>query len=368
MTLRQDEFIAECSDIDFAIIFRKDGTYVVKQIEDKFYIGENVIYIDVWKKDDKRTIYNTIYFDGKSGYYYMKRFNVKSIIKDREYNLTKGEKGSKIMWFTANPNGEAEIVKITHRPRKRLKNKVLEIDFSELAIKGRNSQGNIATKYGVSKIVLKEEGISTLGGRKIWFDQEVLRLNPDGRGEFLGEFKANDKILVIYENGVFNIKTYELSNHFDLGILKIEKFEINKIWTAVFYEAEQKFNYLKRFKFEDVEEATIIGEHKDSKLLLISDFTKPQFEIEFGGKNKDRENEIIDAEEFISEKSYKARGKRLTTYLVKKIIELEPKIEQEIEDATKTDKNQSDTKDKNEDLEFEVIKTDDKGNQTKLDL
>ncbi len=370
MSLRQDEFVADCSDIDFVILFRKDGTYLVKQVEDKFYIGENVMHIDVWKKGDERTIYNAIYFDGKSGYYYMKRFNVKSIIKDKEYNLTKGEKGSKVIWFTANPNGEAETVKITHRPRKRLKNKTLEINFSELAIKGRNSQGNIATKYGVAKITLKEEGVSTLGGRKIWFDKEVLKLNPDGRGEFLGEFKGNDKILVIYENGIFNVKTYELSNHFEPNILRIEKFDANKIWAAVFYEAEQKYNYLKRFKFEDLEEATIIGEHKDSKLLLISDYTKAQFEIEFGGKNNDRQNEIIDAQEFISEKSYKARGKRLTTYIVNKIIEIEPEIEDHINDIETLE--QQNTYNENEtdttEPEFEVIKTDEDGKQTKLNL
>lgn len=366
MSLKQDEFVADCSDIDFVIIFRKDGTYLVKQVEDKFYIGKNVIHIDVWKKDDDRTVYNAIYFDGKSGYYYMKRFNVKSIIKDKEYDLTKGEKGSKVLWFTANPNGEAETVKITHRPRKRLKNKVLEVNFSELAIKGRNSQGNIATKYGVQKITLKEEGVSTLGGRKIWFDFEVLKLNPDGRGEFLGEFKANDKILVIYENGNYEVKTYELSNHFNTGILKIEKFNPNKVWAAVFYEGEQKYNYLKRFKFEEVSgETSIIGEHSSSKLILITDAKKTEFEIEFGGKNNDRPNEIIGAEEFISEKSYKARGKRLTTYTVKKITEL---INEEaiINDTEiNIDKN---SYNENIEPEFEVIKTDKDGNQTKLDL
>jgi len=371
MSLRQDEFIGDCSDIDFVIIFRKDGTYLIKQVEDKFYIGKNVIHIDIWKKDDDRTIYNTIYFDGKSGFYYMKRFNVKSIIKDKEYDLTKGESGSKVMWFSANPNGEAETVKITHRPRKRLKNKILEIDFSELTIKGRNSQGNIATKYGVQKITLKEEGISTLGGRKIWFDIEVLKLNPDGRGEYLGEFIADDKILVICESGQCQIKSYDLSNHFGTGVIKIEKFDPDKIWAAVFYEGEQKFNYLKRFKIEEnVSEFSIIGEHNDSKLLLISDKINVQFEIEFGGKNNDRQNEIIDAEEFISEKGYKARGKRLTTYSVKKITEIITEVEEVISEIETNLEQETYKKDKahNNEPEFEVVRTDKDGNQTKLDI
>ncbi|MCD4793543.1 MAG: DNA gyrase/topoisomerase IV subunit A [Bacteroidales bacterium] len=330
MSLRQDEFVADCSDIDLVIVFRKDGTYFVKQVDERIYIGKDVIHIDVWKKDDDRTIYNTIHFDGKSGYCYMKRFNVKSIIRDKEYNLTKGKKGSKVLWFTANPNGEAETVKITHRPRKRLKNKVIEIDFSELAIKGKKSMGNIVTKYGVQKITLKEEGISTLGGREIWFDHEVFKLNPDGRGEYLGEFIADEKILVIYDSGEFQIKTYELSNQFNSGVVNIEKYNPEKIWTAVFYEGEQKFNYIKRFKFEGINgKNSFIGEHKESEFILISDKTAPEILVEFGGKHKKREDEIIDAEEFISEKSVKARGKRLTTYTVKKITEI---IQEEDED------------------------------------
>ncbi|MCF6366740.1 MAG: DNA gyrase/topoisomerase IV subunit A [Bacteroidales bacterium] len=370
MSLRQDDFVADCSDIDLVIIFRKDGTYFVKQVEEKFYIGEGVIHIDVWRKDDDRTVYNAIYFDGKSGYYYMKRFNVKSIIRDKEYNLTKGEKGSKVIWFTANPNGEAETVKITHRPRKRLKNKMIEIDFSELAIKGRSSMGNIATKYGVQKVVLKEEGVSTLGGRKIWFDHEVLKLNADGRGEYLGEFIADDKILVVYDSGKFQIKTYELLNHFETGVLKIEKYNPDKVWTAVFYEGEQKYNYLKRFKFEGINGvSSFIGEHKNSRLISISDELNAKFEIHFGGKNNDRPNEIIEAAEFISEKSYKARGKRLTTYSVKKITELiQEKDENVLNNETLSEKKTYNNKTDNKEPEFEVVKTDKDGNQIKLDL
>ncbi|NPA69069.1 MAG: DNA gyrase/topoisomerase IV subunit A [Chlorobi bacterium] len=359
-SLKQDEYVADCSDIDLVIIFRKDGTYFVKQVEDKFYIGKDVIHIDVWRKDDDRTVYNAIYYDGKTGYYYMKRFSVKSIIRDKEYNLTKGEKGSKVMWFTANPNGEAEVVKITHRPRKRLKNKTIEIDFSELAVKGRNSMGNIATKYGVQKITLKEEGISTLGGRKIWFDFEVLRLNAENRGEYLGEFTADDKILVIYENGKYQITGYDLSTHFEPGILKIEKYNPDKVWSAVFYDADQKYYYLKRFKFEKINGITsFIGDNEKSELTAISDNPDAEYEIEFGGKHKDRENEKITASEFIGEKSYKARGKRITSYTVKKITVIEPEITENTTDSAENTVSEP---------EFEVIKTDKDGNQITLDL
>jgi topoisomerase-4 subunit A len=307
-SLRQDDFICDCSDIDLVIVFRKDGTYFVTQVDDRFYIGKDVIHIHVWKKDDDRTVYNAVYFDGKSGYCYMKRFNVTSIIRDKEYNLTKGEKGSKVLWFTANPNGEAETVKITHRPRKRLKNKVIEVDFSELAVKGRASMGNIATKYGVQKITMKEEGVSTLGGRDIWFDHDVLRLNADERGVYLGEFTGDDKILVIYKTGEFQIKSFELSNHFDADVIRIEKYNAEKVWSCVFYEGEQKYYYLKRFKFEGVNgKASFIGDHKDSECVAVSDHPEAKFVIEYGYKHKERENEEIDAVEFISEKSLKAR-------------------------------------------------------------
>ena len=378
-SLKQNKYIAECSDIDLVIVFRKDGTYFVKQVEDKFYIGKDVIHIDVWKKDDDRTVYNAVYYDGKSGYYYMKRFNVKSIIRDKEYDITKGEKGSKVLWFTANSNGEAETIKITHRPRKRLKNKTIEINFAELAIKGRNSMGNIATKYGVQKITLKEEGISTLGGRHIWFDKEVLRLNTEERGDLLGEFSGDDKILIMYKNGKFQITSFDLSTHFEAEVLKIEKYDMEKIWSAVFFDAEKKYYYLKRFKFVSNNGlSSFIGENPDSELIALSDFKQAKFEIEFGGKQKDRNKEVIDAEEFISEKSIKARGKRLTTYTVKKISEIVPEIseseetipeEANIVSETKTEtETVSDNDETKSEPEFEVIKTDKDGNQIILDL
>ncbi len=365
-SLRQDNYVDDCSDIDLIIVFRKDGTYFVKDVDEKFYIGKNVLHIAVWRKNDTRTIYNVIYYDGGSGNYYMKRFFVKSIIKDKEYNLTKGNDGSKIMWFTANSNGEAETVKITHRPRKRLKNRIIEIDFSQLAVKGRNSMGNIATKYGIQKISLKEEGVSTLGGRKIWFDAEVLRLNAEGRGVLLGEFAGDDKILVLYKNGSYQITAFDLSTHFEPDVLVIEKYVADKIWSVVYFDADQNYPYLKRFKF-DISNgiSSFIGSNSKSKLLDLSDNASVIFEIEFGGKHAHRENEAIHAEAFIAEKSINARGKRLSTYTIKKIHKTEPEeIKKPEPDFNEKEADNTDYSEP----EFEVIKTDKDGNRTLFDL
>ena len=362
-SLRKDKYISDCSDIDDIIIFREDGTYFVTQVQDKFYVGKGVIHIAVWKNDDKRTIYNTIYLDSKSGNYYMKRFFVKSITRDKEYHLTKGNPNSKIMWFSANPNGEAETIKILHRPRKRLKKKSLDLDFSELAIKGRRAMGNLVTKYPVKKITLKEEGISTLGGRKIWFDNTVNRLNIDENGDFLGEFKGEDKIIVFYKNGSYETTTFELTNRYESEVAEIRKFDFDTIWTLVYFEAEQNFNYIKRFKAEDISSSySLIGEDSNSKFIKLSGEKYPVFKINFKGKHSDRDSEIIDAEEFIGEKSYKARGKRLTTFTVKDIEEQEPR------EIPEEEMRETDNKEQGSDPEFEVTQIDDEGNQTVLKL
>ena len=363
-TLRQDTFVADCSDMDLMIVFRRDGTYIVSQVSDKVYIGKDILHVGIWDKDDERTVYNAIYYDGKSGFCFMKRFSVTGIIRDKEYDMTKGEKGSKVLWFSANPNGEAETVKITHRPRKRLKNKTLDVDFSQLAIKGKNSMGNLVTKYGVHKINLLEEGISTLGGRKIWFDHDVFRLNTEGRGELLGEFHGDDTILVFYKSGSYQITSADLTNHYDDDLVKIEKYNPEKTWSLVYFEGEQQFYYLKRFKAEGMNgKMKIMGEHPESKFLIISDAPHASFEIEFGGKHKNRENEIVDAVEFIAEKGYQARGKRLTTHTVKKISE----IIDTTQPSVNPDNNDEDQGELN-DPEFEVIKTDEDGNQIILDI
>ena len=323
--LKKDEFICECSDIDDVIIFRKDGTYYVTKVADKLFVGKDVLHVNVFKKNDKRTIYNVAYRDGKYGPSYVKRFCVTGITRDKQYNLTKGAAGSRVLYFSANPNGEAEVIKVCLKPKPGMKKLVSEYDFATLTIKGRDSQGNLLSKNDIHKISLVQKGASTLGGRKIWLDEDVLRLNTDGRGRYVGEFQGDDRILVANKNGTYNTSDYDLSNHYEEGYLVFEKFDSEKVWSAVFFDAEQQYYYLKRFRFEDMVRITsFIGESEGSYLVCLSGEKRPRFEIVFGGRYENRPAEAIVADEFIAEKSYKARGKRLTTYEVKEIREIEP--------------------------------------------
>ena len=331
--LKKDEYVCNCSDIDDVIIFYKDGKYKIVRISDKLFVGKNILYVNVFKKNDKRTIYNVIYRDGKDGAYFIKRFNVTSMIRDREYDVTQGNPGSKIMYFTANPNGEAEVVKVALRPNPRIKKLILERDFSEISIKGRQSMGNLLTRLEVHKISLKHKGGSTLGGRKVWFDYDVLRLNYDGRGEYLGEFQSEDCILVVHKNGEFYTTDFDLNNHYDSDIMILEKYDPDKVWTAVLYDADQQnYPYLKRFCFEQSSKRqNFLGENKQNELLLLTSETYPRVNVVFGGHDSFREPLIVDAEEFVGVKSFKAKGKRLTTFSVDKIEELEPIIREEPE-------------------------------------
>lgn len=334
--LKKDEFICNCSDIDDVIIFYKDGKYKIVRIADKLFIGKNILYVNIFKKNDKRTIYNAIYRDGKEGSYYIKRFNVTSMIRDREYDVTQGTPGSKIAYFTANPNGEAEVIKVTLRPNPRIKKLIFEKDFSTIAIKGRQSMGNLLTKFEVHKIGLKQRGGSTLGGRKVWFDHDVLRLNYDGRGQYLGEFQSDESILIIQNNGDFYTTDFDLNNHYDADIQRIEKYDPEKVWTAVLYDADQQnYPYLKRFTFEaTAKKQNYLGENKHSKLILLSEQVFPRIQVVFGGHDDFREPLIVEASDFVGVKSYKAKGKRLTTYTVGNIEELEPTRMPESEDTT----------------------------------
>jgi len=323
--LKKDEFVCNCSDIDDIIIFFKDGRYKIVKVVDKMFVGKNILHLDVFKKNDKRTVYNTVYRDGKIGPYYIKRFAVNGITRDKEYDITQGTAGSKVMYFTVNPNAEAEVIRVTLKPKPRLNKLVFEKDFSEIAIKGRQSLGNILTKNDIHKIALKQKGGSTLGGRKVWFDRDVLRLNYDARGEFLGEFQSDELILVASGKGDYYTSNFDLANHYDKDILVIEKFDSNKVWSVVLYDAEQKFNYLKRFQLEPSQKPlNFLGESAGSRLLLLTDVDFPRFEVVFGGHDAYRETMIVDAEEFIGIKSYKAKGKRLSTFEVETINELEP--------------------------------------------
>ncbi|MBN2697485.1 MAG: DNA gyrase/topoisomerase IV subunit A [Bacteroidales bacterium] len=323
--LKKDEYVCDCSDIDDIIVFLKDGTFIVNKVTDKQFIGKDIIHAAVFKKNDRRTIYNVIYFDGNSRNVIMKRAPVTGITREKEYHFIREHKNSKILYFSANPNGEAETVKVFLKPRARLKNTVFEFDFSELAIKGRDAMGNILTKHAVQKIVMKEKGISTLGGRKIWFDEDVARLNADARGRFLGEFSGEDTILVITRMGTFRVTNFDLSNHFEDDWLIVEKFRSGKIWSAVYYDAEQSYYYVKRFRIEPTEKpVNFIGEHPDSRLVRITEVEYPRLELKFGGKSKDRNPEIIEVADFIGVKSYRAKGRRLSKYEVKVVEELEP--------------------------------------------
>ena len=331
-SLKKDEYLCDCSDIDDVIIFRKDGTYFITKVTDKLFIGQNIIHIAVFLKNDKRTIYNVVYRDGKAGVVYAKRFNVTGLTRDKEYNLTKETLGSRITYFSSNPNGEAEIIRVLLKPQGRIKKLNFEYDFADLMIKGRASMGNILSRTPIQKITLKAEGVSTLGGRKIWFDPDVLRLNTEKRGDFIGEFIGDDQILVVLRNNTFYLSSFDLSNHYSDQISVIEKFDVNKVWTAIFFDADQENYYLKRFTMDgNTKIQGFIGDNKASKLICLSDAMYPQFEIKFKGANADRPVEKIDAEDFIAIKSFKARGKRLTTHEVAKIKEIEPLVrEQEV--------------------------------------
>ncbi|HLP73088.1 MAG TPA: DNA gyrase/topoisomerase IV subunit A [Bacteroidales bacterium] len=341
--LKKDEFICDCSDIDDILIIRKDGVYKIVKVDDKIFVGNDILHVGVFLKNDERTIYNVVYQDGKDGNLMAKRCAISGLTRDKEYNLTKGSPGSKIVYMSVNPNGEAEVIRVHHKPKARLKKLVFEFDFGSMAIKGKSSMGNILTRNPVHKVALKEKGLSTLGGRKIWFDDAVFRLNVDGRGNYLGEFSADDKILVITKNGFFRITGFDLSNHFEDNILIIEKYRPGVVYSAVYWDAEQGFYYVKRFTAEESEKPMcFINEHPDSKLVSITEVEYPRLEISFGGKHKDRENEIVEVAEFIAVKSFKAKGKRLTSYTVQNIQEIEPVVLKESKPVTEESESPDD--------------------------
>ena len=336
-SLKKDEYVCNCSDIDDVIVFYKDGTYKVVRIAEKLFVGETerskaekkkaeIIHLAIFRKSDSRTIYNVVYRDGKNGICYIKRFNVTSVTRDREYDLTQGKAGSRVLYFTANPNGEAEVIKVILKPNPKLKRVFFDKDFSELAIKGRQSMGNMLTKLDVARITLKSHGLSTLGGRKVWYDPDVKRLNYDEQGNFLGEFNSGDQILVILKNGDFYLTNFDLNNHFEDNILRIEKYNANKVWTVALFDQDQSgFLYVKRFSMEATSRhQNFLGENAENQMLILTDVAFPRLLVTMGGNDSFREPIEVDAEEFISVKSFKARGKRVTTNNVAKVEELEP--------------------------------------------
>ena len=323
--LKKDEYVCNCSDIDDVIIFYRNGTYKIVRIAEKMFVGKDILYVNVFKRNDVRTIYNVIYRDGKVGYNYIKRFAVTGITRDKEYDLTKGTEGSRILYFSANPNGEAETVKVILKPKARQKLLVFEKNFSDIAIKGRGSQGNILTKADIHKISLKQRGSSTLGGLQVWFDRDILRLNYDGRGEELGEFHSDDQILVVLNNGDFYTTNFDLSNHYEQNILVIEKYQPGKTWTAIVYDADQKYYYLKRFLMEaSARKQSFLGENPKNRLMLLTDEAYPRVEVVFGGHDSFREALVIDADEFTVVRGFKAKGRRVSSYEIASFNELEP--------------------------------------------
>ncbi|HEX2935152.1 MAG TPA: DNA gyrase/topoisomerase IV subunit A [Bacteroidales bacterium] len=323
--MKRDQYICDCSDMDDLIAFRSDGTYIITKVQEKAFLGKNLLYVNIFRKNDNRTIYNVIYRDGKNGAIMMKRCAITGITRDKEYNLTKGTPDSQILYFTPNPNGEAEIVRITLRPRPRLKNLIVDLDFGQVAIKGRDAQGNILTRYGIHKIILKEKGSSTLGGQKIWFDETVSRLNTDGKGTLLGEFRESDKIIEITRSGYYRIISPDVSMHFEDDVLLVSKFNGNKVYSAVYYDAEQKAFFMKRFVFDSTPNLTrFVSEDEGSRLVCISALQHPRFKVKFGASYKNKPAEILNAEEFIAIKGMKAKGKRVSALPVANVEEIEP--------------------------------------------
>lgn len=342
-SLKKDEFVRECSDIDDVIVFTKSGKMVVTKVDQKTYIGKNIIHIDVWKRGDKRTVYNMIYRNGTKGRTYMKRFQVTSITRDKEYDLTQGAKGSEVLYFTANPNGEAETVHVLLRALQRLKKLKLEVDFSDLAIKGRNAKGNIVTPHPVKKVELKEEGVSTLAARRIWFDETVKRLNVEGRGRVLGRFKGDDRILEITRSGHYKLLGFDLSTHFEDDMIIIEKFDDEKPVTAVYFDGEKERYYVKRFVPELSEKAELfISEAEGSYLVAAFTEAYPRVEIVFRKiKGKQKENEEVLLSDFISVKGMKAQGNQLTRDEVKQINVLEPLPEEDEQEEEEEQQEES---------------------------
>lgn len=336
--LKKDEFLCNCSDIDDVIIFHKDGKYKIVKVADKLFVGTDILHIDIFRKNDQRTIYNAIYRDGKNGIYFMKRFAVTGIARDKEYDLTQGKPGSKVVYFTANPNGEAEIIRVQLKPALHLKKVEVTKDLSELAVKSRSARGNVLTKYEVKSITLKQKGHSTLGGRKVWFDPDVLRINYDAQGTYLGEFWDEDRILVITTTGDYYLTTFELTAHFDQNILRIEKFDADKVWSLAMWNADLGYYYGKRFQLDaQPKSQNMLGDNSSSRIVLLTDRDKATFRLVFTDDTKPDMDIIMS--DFIDVKSPKAKGKRFSTLDITRIEDITPVHEP----APSEDSNENET-------------------------
>ncbi len=337
------EYICDCSDIAEIVVFMKNGKYMVTRVKDKAFIGKDIIHAAVFNRKDERTVYNVVYRDGKpGGVYYAKRFAITGITRDKEYDLTQGKPGSTVLWFTANSNGEAEVLRVQYRPRPKLKKLVDEFDFAKLAIKGRASRGNVVTaKNSIHRITLKAKGVSTLAGKQIWLDEDIYRLNDAGRGLYLGEFTDGDLILVLCNDGTFYTTTFDLSTHFQGSIMRVEKFDPEKTFSALYYDGPAKSWYIKRFSFEPNNGIAVsfIADGKGSKLQELSEDHWPQLLVTYGGKNANKEPELIDVEAFIGKKGFRAKGKKVSSLDIKAVQFTEPLIKEEPEEEPETDES-----------------------------
>lgn len=353
--LKKDELVCNCSDLDDIIIFYRDGKFKVTKVAEKIFVGKNILHVQVFKKNDTRTIYNCVYRDGKTGPYYIKRFNITAMTRDKMYDLTQGKPGSRVVYFTANPNGEAEIIKVTLEPdpKRKKQNIFMEKDFSEVLIKGRAAKGNLLTRKNIHRIGLKSHGHSTLGGRKVWFDPDVNRINYEEHGRFLGEFSDTESILVVLDNGEFYITNFDANNHYEPNILRLEKWDDRKVWTAVLHDADNSgLPYLKRFAMDATKRhQNFLGENPDSRLILLTDVAYPRILVTYGGADALRPQEEIDAESFVGQKSFKAKGKRLTNWTVERIEELEPLRHPDPEEQAEEPEDSAEEAQEQEDLD-----------------
>ena len=353
--LKKDELVCNCSDLDDIIIFYRDGKFKVTKVAEKIFVGKNILHVQVFKKNDTRTIYNCVYRDGKTGPYYIKRFNITAMTRDKMYDLTQGKPGSRVVYFTANPNGEAEVIKVTLEPdpKRKKQNIFMEKDFSEVLIKGRAAKGNLLSKKNIHRIGLKSHGHSTLGGRKVWFDPDVNRINYEEHGRFLGEFSDTESILVVLDNGEFYITNFDANNHYEPNILRLEKWDDRKVWTAVLHDADNSgLPYLKRFTMDATKRhQNFLGENPDSRLILLTDVAYPRILVTYGGADALRPQEEIDAESFVGQKSFKAKGKRLTNWAVERIEELEPLRHPDPEEQTEEPEDSAEEEREQEDLD-----------------
>ena len=353
--LKKDELVCNCSDLDDIIIFYRDGKFKVTKVAEKIFVGKNILHVQVFKKNDTRTIYNCVYRDGKMGPYYIKRFNITAMTRDKMYDLTQGKPGSRVIYFTANPNGEAEVIKVTLEPdpKRKKQNIFMEKDFSEVLIKGRAAKGNLLSKKNIHRIGLKSHGHSTLGGRKVWFDPDVNRINYEEHGRFLGEFSDTESILVVLDNGEFYITNFDANNHYEPNILRLEKWDDRKVWTAVLHDADNSgLPYLKRFTMDATKRhQNFLGENPDSRLILLTDVAYPRILVTYGGADALRPQEEIDAESFVAQKSFKAKGKRLTNWTVERIEELEPLRHPDPEEQTEEPEDSAEEEREQEDLD-----------------